>query len=408
MTVTTVTAEYPYIKVTIDTRGLQPLARRAVGNIAIVGSKGGFGSAEANVPVQIGSAAEARDMLAKTDGTGAITNGGKDVGPLYRAVLAALLQNPAPTRVYAVPTADTPVEGGAADTTTPDYSAALTAAEALSVQFVCLAGETSATQLAKLKDHVETVSKAGDARMGVAMVDPMLTTSAEHTFASAAQTAYGTLKSDSGRMILVAARVRKGADGEPPVDVAAAATGAIAGYPPESSVLMKQVSGVRIPLAQQFGGSEIKQLAEAYIIPLIDPELIPGEGLYFGSGRTFNTGGSAPLYVDTVRVVDQIDFMLKAGLIGSIGETRIDRLGLQGLRSRIDGILGPLVTSGVIAAYGIDIPLLPILETEEATRSPGQASTLTAARTERVVEVLLSVTYAGSIHFLDIQLALKA
>lgn len=52
--------------------------------------------------------------------------------------------------------------------------------------------------------------------------------------------------------------------------------------------------------------------------------------------------------------------------------------------------------------------MLPILEAAEANRSPGQATTLTAARTERVVEVLLTVTYAGSVHFLDINLALKS
>ena len=51
---------YPYIKVTIDTRGLQPRAARAVGNLGIVGSAGGAGSPTANLPVLIASEQDAR------------------------------------------------------------------------------------------------------------------------------------------------------------------------------------------------------------------------------------------------------------------------------------------------------------------------------------------------------------
>jgi hypothetical protein len=81
---------------------------------------------------------------------------------------------------------------------------------------------------------------------------------------------------------------------------------------------------------------------------------------------------------------------------------------MQALRARFDGILQPLLTSRIIADYSVEIPLLGILEAEEAARTPGQSSTLTDARTSRIVEVLLSVTYAGAVHFLDINLALKA
>ncbi|MFF0792246.1 hypothetical protein [Streptomyces spiralis] len=399
----TVTAEFPFIKVTIDTRGLQPLARRAVGNIAVVGSTGGFGDAQPDVPLQIGDEADARRHFTTP------TQGGMNSGPLYHAVRTALLQEPAPSRVYAVPTAAsdaTPGPGGEPADPAPDYAAALVAAAALPVQLVCLAGEVDATRLEELRKHVDEVSKAGSARMGVAMVDPQLALGDDKNFAKAADNAYTGIKSDSSRMILVAARVDV-ANGRPAFDVAAAVTGAIAGLPPHASVLMKPVREVRIPLEKQFSGSEIKELAEAFIIPVIDPELVPGEGLYLGSGRCYTTDVQR-LYVDVVRVLDHIEFLLKAGLIGAIGDTRIDRLGMQGLRSRIDGILSPLVGSGIITDYTIDIPLLPILEADEANRSPGQATTLTAARTERIVEVLLTVTYAGSVHFLDINLALKS
>ncbi|MGW1765477.1 hypothetical protein ACWCQL_15575 [Streptomyces sp. NPDC002073] len=395
-------AEFPFIKVRINTSGMQPQARRSVGNVAIVGSAGTFGKADPNVPLPIGSVSEAREKFATFNNA----TGEFDGGPLYHAVRTALLQDPAPSRVFAIKTTDTVPQGAAAGAApVPGYAAALAVAAALPVQFVCLAGETDVSRLKALKDHVEDVSAAGNTRMGVAMVDPALPLGGK-SFAEAADTAYGNLKSDSSRMILVAARVEKKQGGLTP-DVAAAVTGAIAGHPPHASVLLKPVNEVKIPLGAQFTGTEIHELTQKFIIPVIDPELIPGEGLYLGSGRSYTTKTDR-LYVDVVRVLDHIEFLLKAGLIGSIGETRIDRLGMQALRSRIDGILSPLVTSGVITAFTIDIPLLPILEAEEAGRTPGQLNTLTTARTQRTVEVLLSVTYAGAVHFLDVNLAFKA
>ncbi|MEV1289112.1 hypothetical protein [Micromonospora sp. NPDC049679] len=394
----TIAAEFPFIRVTIDTRGLQPAATRAFGNVAVVGSTGGFGTAVPDTPIQIGSEAEARAQFADVDGSGAIANDGADAGPLYHAVRTVLLQDPAPSRVFAVATDDS--DGS------PGYTAALASLAATPVQFVALAGETDPAALAALKNHVETVSADGDRRIGVAMVDPDLAVAEGSTFAQAAEAAYSGVKSDVSRMVLAAARVPV-TGGVPAADVAAAVMGAMAGYPPHISVLMKQIRGVSVPLARQFSGSEIKQLAEQFMLPLIDPELVPGEGIFMGSGRCYTTDTSR-LYVDVIRVLDDIEFRLKAGLIGTIGNVQIDRLGMQALRSRIDAILGPLATARVIAGYSTEIPLLPVLELEESLRSPGAVATLTAARTSRIVEVLLSVTYAGSVHFLDVNLALRA
>ncbi|WP_125130389.1 hypothetical protein [Microbacterium sp. 10M-3C3] len=393
-------AEYPYIRVTIDTRGLTPVATRAFGNVAIVGDAGGFGTATAGEPEMIGSEADARRLFADVDASGAISNDGADAGPLYHSLRDILAQSPGPSRIYAVATGDT--AGG-----DPDYAGGLAAVAAAPVQFVSLARVTAPDALAALATHVADASSAGNKRMGVAMVNPDLAVAAGDTFAEAADDAYGDLADDEGRMILVAARVATTA-GDPSSDLAAATMAAIAGYPPHVSVLLKQVRGVRVPLARQFTGSEVTQLAEAAIIPLIDPELVAGDGIFIGSGRSYNTADPGRLYVDVVRVLDDIEYRLKAGLIGVIGNVRIDRLGLQGLVGRIDAILGPLVASRVLDGYTVDVPLLPILETEEADRSPGSAQTLTNARTSRIVEILLTVTYAGAIHFLDINLALRA
>jgi hypothetical protein len=389
----TIAAEFPFIRVRIDTSGLMPTAKRATGNVGIVGDAGGFGSAVANVPVLIGSEAEARTAFATTDASGAVTASGR----LYESIRSALLQDPAPSRIYAVATAD--------DAGTPDYAAALASLAAAPVQLVSLANETDPASLVFLKDHVEGVSADGDRRIGVAMVDPDLAVAAGETFADQADDAYGDVQSDVSRMVLVAARVTT-TGGVPDDDVATAAMAAMAGYPPHISVLMKQIRGVKIPVERQFSGSEIKQLAEKFIIPVIDPELIPGEGLYLGSARAYTTDVSR-LYVDIVRVLDDIEFRLKAGLIGSIGNVRIDRLGMQGLKARFDGILGPLQSARVIDSYSVEIPILPILEAAEAVRTPGQVAVLGDARTSRVVEVIVSVTYAGAVHFLDVSLALK-
>ena len=393
------TAEYPYIRVNIDTRGLQPSATRAFGNVAVVGSAGGFGTTVANTPVLVGSEAEARTLFATTDASGAIAHGGTDAGPLYHSLRALLQQRPGPSRVYAVATDDA---GGA-----PDYQAALASVATAPVQFVCLANETDPADLAVLKTHVEDASGDGSRRIGVAMVAPDLAVAAGQTFAQAADAAYSGLQNAEGRMILAAARVVT-EGGRPAIDVAAAVMGAVAGLPPHISVLMKQVRAVKIPLAKQFTGSEVQQLAEVAMMPLVDPELIAGEGIFIGSGRSYNPIDPARLYVDVARILDDIEYRLKAGLIGVIGNVRIDRLGMQGLIGRFDAVLGPLRDARVIAGYTVDVPLLPILETEEADRSPGSAQTLTTARTSRVVEVILTVEYAGAVHFLDIQLALKA
>jgi len=385
------------VNVDIDTSGLQPKASRAVGNVGIVGDAGGHGSASANVPVLISSVADANKYLATTNSAGAVTGSGS----LYKAVKTALLQDPAPSRVYAVATS-----GG-------DYASGLAVLAPVDVQFVCLAGETDvgvagppATNLLALKDHVESVSSDGKARVGVAMVDPELTVAADSTFAATAESTYASLKSSVSRMILVAARVGA-TGGGPDYDVAAAGAGVIAGYNVHITALMKPVGQLSISVEKQFSPSEIKELSEVNINPIFDPALVPGEGLYLGAGRTYTTDTSK-LYIDIVRVLDDIDFRLKAGMIGSIGNVRIDRLGMQTLENAIASVLSPLKRRRVITNYSIYIPLLDILAKEEAARSADESTELTNSRVDRRVEVFLSITYGPQVHVLVLSVALKA
>lgn len=396
MTVSIPKAEYPYVKVSIDTSGLQPTATRAFGNVAVVGPTGGFGSAVTNEPVMVGSMAEARTLFATTD---PVTQAVTGSGPLFATVRHVLQQRPGPSRIYAVATAEV---GGE-----PDWAAALASLVTAPVQFVCLAQQTDPAVLALLKTHIEDASADGGKRIGVAMVNPDLEVPDGQTFADAADAAYGGLKNADGRMILAAARVPT-AGGVPVSDVAACVMATMAGYQPHISVLLKQVNDVAIPLHRQFTGTEVVALAEKAMLPLLDPEYIAGEGVFLGSGRSYNPTDPSRLYVDVVRVLDDIEFRLKAGLIGSIGHVRIDRLGMQGLQRRFDAILEPLLGSRVIDGYTIDIPVLPILQTQETDRSPGMVQTLTQTRTSRDVGVIVTVVYAGSVHSLDIKLALNA
>ena len=110
-------------------------------------------------------------------------------------------------------------------------------------------------------------------------------------------------------------------------DVATAAAAAVAGYDPQVSMVLKKLQGVTLPLTSQYTPSEIVGLSVGNGTPgvtggmnaIIDPVLVPGESLHFADGRTFSTDAALD-YIDIVRVLDDIDFRLKAGLIGMVGE----------------------------------------------------------------------------------------
>jgi hypothetical protein len=378
-----VAAAYPFIEVKIDTSALQPVAQRAPGVIAIVGitpDGADGGSAALNKPFTVDTLTDAANLFAKhnADQTVAET-------PLYTSLKLAMLQDPKPSKMYGVRVKD-------------DYAAGLAALEPLDdVTFVSLANESDVNKLKELKAHAENVSAAGFKRIGVAMVNPA--TAKSNTFAADVANTMKDLKSDSSRMVVVAAR-GSNADG------ATAAMAAIAGYPPQVSTVLKRVRGITMPPESQFTPGEIKALSEAGIIPLISPSLIVGGGLYFAEGRTFTTDASL-LYIDIVRTLDDIDFRLKAGLIGLIGDARITKPGLTLLKSQTEGILGPLQRAAVIDAFSIDIPALNILGVPEASWTATDRSIVVDARANRTVDMFVSVTYGPAVHRLKVTLAPK-
>jgi hypothetical protein len=380
-----VAAAYPFIEVRIDTSGLVPVAERAPGVIAVVGKSpngANGGQAPVNVPLRVDSIAQAAELFAK------INAGVVAETPLYRSLRLAMLQDPRPSKIYGVR-----VNGD-------DYAAALASLEAADdVTFVALAEEvaTTAANLTALKNHVETMSAQGQKRLGVAMIDPARQKSP--TYVADAVAAVNGLKSDSSRMVLLAAR---GAVG----DVAVAGMAAMAAYDPHISIVLKKIRGVSMPTASQYSPSEITGLSEEGINPIIDPELIVGESLHFAEGRTFTTDASL-LYVDIVRTLDDIDFRLKAGLIGSVGDARITRSGMNLVRLRTEGILGPLLRRAVIAGFAVDMPVLNILSLPETAWTETDRTIVATARANRTVDMFVSITYGPAVHRLKVTLAPK-
>jgi hypothetical protein len=386
----TVAAAFPFIDVVIDTSALQPAAQRSPGVIAIVGASNA-GDAPVNVPTACDTLAEAATRF----GTGTA---------LFRSLSLALLQDPKPTKVYGVKAA------GQAEA---DVQAALDSLNAADdVDFVSLAETVDPKLLAHLKDHVEENSAAGQKRLGVAMIDPERAKSPTYV-TDAVGAVHPTqgggpdLLSSVSRMVMVAARgAVLESDGHTTADVATASMAAIAGLAPSTSIVLKRVRGFTIPLPAQYGATEIKALSEANVIPIIQPALIVGGGFYFGEGRCF-TSDASQLYVDTVRTLDDIDFRLKAGLIGLVGDARITRAGLTILRSTVQGILGPLQRAAVIDDFDVTIPLLDILALPESARSTTEAALVTTARANRAIDLLVSITYGPAVHYLRVLLQPK-
>ncbi|MFD8784795.1 hypothetical protein [Kitasatospora sp. NPDC059599] len=314
-------------------------------------------------------------------------------GELGTSIGLAFAQSPGPTTVWGV----------RVDSGSPDYDGALAAVAGLDVQFVVLAdlaldatSGAATGPIGKLAAHVDTVSGTGGdgkERMGVAMLakgvaDPSVV--------------QGGLATD--RMVYIAHKSDE--------DAAAAVTGAIAGYPPHISMLLKQVMITSPPFTpteiQTINGEE----PEGGPLPtgpaghgvnwLSSPSLIPGQGVYLGEGYTGNPAGKK--FIDVVRTLDDVSFRLKAQMIKTIGNLRISRSGLRALIGQMESVLDPLQQAEVIDSYTIVIPLLALLDKDPATLTTSQGKQITNAHGQRVVEALVTVEYAAAVHRLDITL----
>ncbi|MDA0160853.1 hypothetical protein OM076_11305 [Solirubrobacter ginsenosidimutans] len=380
-------AAYPYVEVKVVPPP-PPVVQRAPGVVAVVGKTpdgDGGGTATPNHPERVDTLDDAATLFAQRDGDGAVV-----ATTLYKSLVLAMLQDPRPSKIYGVR-----VQGD-------DYAAALAGLEAADdVTMVSLANEVDVgtadppTGLLALKAHVETMSAGGQRQIGFAMVDPA--TAKNTTYVADVLATSEPLKSSTNRMVLLAAR---GANG----DIATAGMAAVASLPPHYSVVLKKINGVTMPIPQQYAPGEIAKLAEAKVIPIIDPALIAGESLHFGDGYLF---GADNQWIDLVRTLDDIEFRLRAGLIGLVGDARITKPGMTLLRTQVDGILGVLQRAAVIDDYLISIPVLDVLSIPEPARTATDSAILKTARENRTVDLVTTIFYGPAVSKLVLTLVAK-
>jgi len=302
-------------------------------------------------------------------------------GDLGAAVRKAFVQTPPPTMVWAV---------RAKSKAVTDLTAALNEVAKLDVQIVVLANTplvsaaVGTAEIELLSQHVTSVSNTGGdgkERIGVAMLGkgdptiliPLIT---------------GNMKNE--RMVFIAHRSTE--------DAAAAVAGAIAGYEPQISLILKPVS---ISMPTLFSDAEIEALDKARVNWLTSPTLIPGGAIYMGEGYTL--GADKP-YIDIIRTIDDISFRLKAQLIRSIGNLRISRSGLRTLTAQMTAIMEPLRLRQVIESFDAFLPLQVLLDKDPASLSTAELAQISNAESARIVDALISVFYAGAIHRLNITL----
>ena len=83
---------------------------------------------------------------------------------------------------------------------------------------------------------------------------------------------------------------------------------------------------------------------------------------------------------------------------------RISRSGLRSLIVQMEAVLDPLVSDGVIEDYEVTIPVLNLLDADPSSLTAAQLQAIQDAQTDRVVELLAAVDYAGAIHRIAITL----
>ncbi|MFD7644500.1 hypothetical protein ACFV4P_28080 [Kitasatospora sp. NPDC059795] len=300
---------------------------------------------------------------------------------LTSAIRTAFAQTPPPTVVWGVPLVPD----------SPKWEDGLTAVDKLDVQIVLLARtpltSDNSDTLTKLKNHVTADLGDGKERIGVAMLDQGVKTE------DLSKLVVAPLIDE--RMVLIAHKS--------PNDVAAALAGVIAGCEPHISLLLKPIS---VAMPDVFSDNEIDAFDQVGVNWITRPVLLPGQALYLGEGYTSDWSHEKK-YIDIVRVLDDINFRIKAALIPAIGNVRLSRVGLRTVETVVQAVLSPLVARQVIDGFGVVVPLLTLMDKDPADLTTVEAQEITTARANRSVDMTVEVVYAGAIHRLTIDLVLK-
>jgi hypothetical protein len=246
--------------------------------------------------------------------------------------------------------------------------------------------------LEKIKDHVNAASADGFERIGVAMLP---NGNSDGTVNSIAVVGVGGSITNEERMACF---------GSTSVDdIAAACAGMIAKFEPWISIILKPLSGV-VQLTK-FTTTELTDLKALQVNAVIDVDIIVGSGLYTVEG--FNLAADASrLYIDIIRVIDDISFRLKSGLTNpnTIGTLKINAEGLRTLRSQVRAIMANRERAGEIDSFDVAVPLLAIAAIPTAERTDEQQAELNNAKSTRQVDVDVGIVYSGAMHAITVNL----
>jgi hypothetical protein len=271
---------------------------------------------------------------------------------------------------------------------------ALTALNVLakkSVQVVCISYCFDPVVLVKLKDHLVAAESAGRFRYGFyAMPKALASSGGVDTFLT-------TLKTDT--VTAIAHNSRK--------DIAAGLMGVFSYFPPQQPITYKVVKDLE--QETYFTDTEIATLAgdggrtsTGKNVLVIDQAERSTLGDVTAWGYTLSLD-SALRYIDTIRVLQALQFALEAGLtnpniIGNF-EVDISKEGMMKLHNAIDGILYPYTQrpNKMITGFNVYISLEEIVE-NDPNITPAERAMLTAAVTSRAVDYEVEIDYRGSIN----------
>lgn len=367
-----------YITVTPASTLFVP-ATRSFGDIAIIGAVANDAQGPRKVPVPVTNP-NAVSFQGSAKPALPVTDARWFKGDLGDSIVAAFAQAPGPTTVWAIAT--DAADGALA------LANALAVAARIAVQIVVIANTPLTANAGKdaieaLANHCNTVSQTGGdgmERIGVAMLGKGVT-----------DTTLITGPMSQNRMTMIAHHS--------PGDAAAGLAGVIAGRAPHISLLLKPIS---IAMDDVFSDGEIDAFNTAHVNWVTRTPLLPGNGFYVGEGYTL--GDPTQAYVDIVRTIDEVSFALKAALIRSIGVLRVTRAGLRSMVSQMSAVLAPMRNDGIIDDFLVLIPLLTLLDKDPATLIDVELQEIRDSQANRTVDAVVTITYAGAVHRLDIAL----
>lgn len=265
------------------------------------------------------------------------------------------------------------------------------------IQLEMIAGCTTLTQLMQLVDEVTLASASSRYRIAFGMLpsgQPLTSQLDDEGYQYRNWIQY----LQSPRMSLVAHKIPADAY----EDAAANVMGVAAGLKPWRSLTLRPVQCTQI---YNFTDTELRAFYNAQCIVLDDPYMVSGTGKYITYG--FNLSGDSALkYVDTMRVLDDLAFILEAGLTNPniIGMLKYNSTGLDSLKAHIMAILQPRVDIGEFEAVTyINIPVEVYIDKQ--TRSEVEELIVRNAKVSRTVSnISVGIDYRGAIEGIDLEL----